>query len=63
MSPGWSIADFGCVAGDEGPALATVTTTIGASALDGEVEVTVVSEEPGVGLGSRVRGHGDRRPG
>ncbi len=63
MSPGWSIADFGCVAGDDGPALATVTTTIGASALDGEVEVTVVTEEPGVGLGSRVAGAATADPG
>ncbi len=63
MSPGWSIADFGCVAGGDGPALATVTTTIGASALDGEVEVTVVSEEPGVGLGSRVAGTETAEPG
>ncbi len=63
MSPGWSIADFGCVAGGDGPALATVTTTIGASALDGDVEVTVVSEEPGVGLGSRVAGTETAEPG
>lgn len=56
LSPGWSIADFGCVAGAEGPALATVTTTVGASALDGDVEVTVVAEEPGVGLGARCAG-------
>ncbi len=63
MSPGWSIADFGCVAGGDGPALATVTTTIGTSALDGEVEVTVVSEEPGVGLGSRVAGTATAEPG
>ena len=53
MNPGWSIADFGCVAHDGG-ALATVTTTVGASALDGDVEVTIVTEEPGVGLGARV---------
>jgi len=63
MSPGWSIADFGCVAADQGPALATVTTTTGASALDGEVEVTVVTEEPGVGLGSRVAGAATADPG
>ena len=49
--------------GGDGPALATVTTTIGASALDGEVEVTVVTEEPGVGLGSRVAGTATAEPG
>ncbi len=55
MSPGWSVADFGCV-GHEGRVRATVTTTVGASDLDGEVEVTIVSEDPGVGLGSRCAG-------
>jgi hypothetical protein len=35
---------------------ATVTTTVGTSDLDGEVEVTIVSEEPGIGLGSRCAG-------
>ncbi len=55
MSPGWSIADFGCV-GHPGRVRATVTATVGASDLDGEVEVTIVSEEPGVGLGARCAG-------
>lgn len=55
MSPGWSISDFGCV-GNGGRVRATVTTTVGTSDLDGEVEVTIVSEEPGVGLGSRCAG-------
>jgi hypothetical protein len=55
MSPGWSIADFGCV-GDAGRVRATVTTTVGTSDLDGEVEVTIVSEDPGVGLGARCAG-------
>ena len=55
MSPGWSIADFGCVGNDE-RVRATVTTTVGTSDLDGKVEVTIVSEEPGVGLGARCAG-------
>ncbi|MCX6396509.1 MAG: hypothetical protein NTV23_08490 [Propionibacteriales bacterium] len=55
MSPGWSIADFGCVA-ERGRTSATVTTTVGTSDLDGPVEVTVISEEPGVGLGARCAG-------
>ena len=55
MSPGWSIADFGCV-GSTGVVRATVTTTVGSSDLDGEVEVTIVSEEPGIGLGARCAG-------
>ncbi len=54
MSPGWSIADFGCVGTDR--VRATVTTTVGTSDLDGEVDVTIVSEEPSVGLGARCAG-------
>lgn len=55
MSPGWTISDFGCVASPE-RAFATVTTTVGTSDLDGPVEVTIVSEDPGVGLGARCAG-------
>jgi hypothetical protein len=55
MSPGWSISDFGCVASAT-KALATVTTTSGSSDLDGPVEVTIVSEDTGVGLGARCAG-------
>jgi hypothetical protein len=55
MSPGWSIADFGCVA-SRVRATATVTTTVGTSDLDGPVEVTIVSEDSGVGLGARCAG-------
>lgn len=55
MSPGWTISDFGCVASPE-RTRATVTTTVGTSDLDGPVEVTVIVEEPGVGLGSRCAG-------
>lgn len=54
MSPGWSIADFGCVV--TGRSGATVTTTVGSSDLDGPVEMTIVSEDPGIGLGARVAG-------
>ncbi len=56
MSPGWSIGDFGCVGAEGRPVRATVTTTVGTSDLDGEVEVTVVSEDPGIGLGARCAG-------
>jgi hypothetical protein len=55
MSPGWSIADFGCVGTGQNPS-ATVTTTAGTSDMDGDVEVTVVTEDPGVGLGARCAG-------
>ena len=52
MSPGWSVADFGCV-GDGSGRSATLTTTVGTSDLDGEVSVCVVLEDAGVGLGAR----------
>ncbi len=56
MSPGWQISDFGVVidrSAERPTALATFTTTTGVSDLDGKVEVTLVAEEPGVGLGAR----------
>lgn len=62
MSPGWSISDFGCVEGS-GRAYATVTTTVGTSDLDGPVEVTVIAEDPGVGLGARCAGTAYDDPG
>ncbi len=62
MSPGWSIADFGCV-GTGDRVRATVTTTVGTSDLDGEVEVTIVSEDPGIGLGARCAGTSYDDPG
>jgi hypothetical protein len=61
MSPGWSIADFGCVSTGSGGA--TVTTTAGSSDLDGDVTMTVVAEDPGNGLGARVAGVADVDPG
>jgi hypothetical protein len=54
MSPGWEVTDFGVVAGDR--ARATVLGVAGTSPLDGPVEVVVVSEEPGTGLGARCAG-------
>lgn len=53
MPPGWSITDFGCVAAPDGEARATMATCAGPSELDGVVEITIVTEEPGVGLGAR----------
>jgi len=54
MSPGWEVTDFGVVGGPR--AQATVTCVAGTSPLDGPVEVVVVSEEPGTGLGARCAG-------
>ena len=55
LGPGWSVSDFAVVASDAG-ARATMTCVSGTSALDGPVDVIVVSEEPGTGLGARVAG-------
>lgn len=53
MAAGWHVSDFGVVRDAVGPR-ATVTGTSGTSVLDGPVDVLVVTEEPGTGLGGRV---------
>lgn len=63
MSPGWHVTDFGVVgASPERPA-ATVACCTGSSDLDGAVEVMVVTEEPGTGLGARCAGTLSSDPG
>ena len=54
VPPGWHVTDFGCVADPRRGATAVFTTCSGPSEKDGVVEVTVVTEEPGVGLGARI---------
>lgn len=54
MGPGWQVTDFGVVVQNESAPRATVSCVSGTSALDGPVDVLVVSEEPGTGLGARV---------
>lgn len=62
MGPGWSVSDFGVV--DDGRAPhATLTCCSGTSRLDGPVDVLVVAEEPGTGLGGRCAGLGVSDPG
>jgi hypothetical protein len=58
MSPGWSVVDFAVVGAASGAheARATLTCSAGTSALDGPVDVFVVSEESGTGLGARCAG-------
>lgn len=58
MSPGWAVTDFGVVASTDpdGIAAGTVTCSSGTSELDGPVDVFVVAEEAGVGLGARCAG-------
>jgi len=55
LSPGWRVTDFAAV-GERGDGCAAMTCVSGTSELDGPVDVLVVSEEPGTGLGSRVAG-------
>ena len=64
LSPGWSISDLAAVT--EGDRVrGTLTCVTGTSELDGPVDVLVVTEEPGTGLGARVAGtrHADPDPG
>jgi len=61
MSPGWSVTDF-AVAADE-RTWATATCVSGPSELDGPVDVFVVAEEPGTGLGARCAGIASSDPG
>lgn len=56
MSPGWSVTDFAAVGDRPGRVTATLTCTSGTSELDGPVDVLVVAEEAGVGLGARCAG-------
>ncbi len=56
LPPNWTVADFGCVAASDGEGRASFSTCSGPSDPDGVVEVSVVSEEPGVGLGARCSG-------
>ncbi len=63
MSPGWHVTDFGVVGGGTGPVEATVTCCSGTSELDGTVDVIVVTEEPGTGIGARCAGTRGAHPG
>lgn len=62
MSPGWTVSDFAVVS-EAGRGRATLTCSSGTSALDGPVDVFVVSEESGVGLGARCAGTAHLDPG
>lgn len=53
--PGWQVTGFACV-GEEGSPVATLACSTGMSPADGVVDVLVVSEEAGTGLGARVAG-------
>jgi hypothetical protein len=63
MTPGWTVTDFGTVSRPEQDGRASFITCSGPSDADGVVELTVISEEPGVGLGARCAGLTHSDPG
>ena len=66
LSPGWRITDVAAVGGwDDVPTHASLTCVSGTSRLDGPVDVLLVVEEAGTGLGARCAGllHDDPGPG
>lgn len=63
MSPGWTVTDFAVVCDRPGSAWATMTCCSGTSELDGPVDVLVIAEEPGTGLGARCAGTPHDDPG
>lgn len=63
LAPGWTITDFGCVSAPGQDAHASMLSCRGMSDADGLVELTLVSEEPGVGLGARCAGTDHTDPG
>jgi hypothetical protein len=63
MSPGWHVTDFAVVGDRPDRARATMTCCSGTSELDGPVDVLVVAEEAGTGLGARCAGTRHDDPG
>jgi hypothetical protein len=63
MPSGWSITDFGAVRSSTPHARATFVSCSGMTSTDGVVSLTVVTEEPGTGLGARVSGVVHEDPG
>lgn len=63
LGPGWTVTDFAAVAPAPGRATASMTCTSGTSALDGPVDVLVIAEEAGTGLGARCAGIRNTDPG
>ena len=62
LGPGWHVSGFGVVGEEGSGAHATVTVCSGTSAVDGPVDVLVVTEEPGTGVGARVARLGSETP-
>ncbi len=62
VAAGWRVSDFALVADARG-AHATMTCCSGSSELDGPVDLVVVTEEPGIGVGARCAGLTGADPG
>lgn len=56
LPDGWQVTDFGVVGLEGSAPQAAYVTTSGPSVLDGAVDLTVITEEPGVGLAARAGG-------
>lgn len=56
MTPGWRVSDFAVVTDGPDRPRASMTCSSGSSEHDGPVDLLVVSEEPGTGLGARCAG-------
>ncbi|MFT4008463.1 MAG: hypothetical protein QM655_00315 [Nocardioidaceae bacterium] len=63
LGGGWAVADFGVVTRQDQPARATFATCAGTTDADGVLEISIVTEEPGVGLGARCAGLSRTDPG
>lgn len=63
MGPGWAVSDFAVTTSEAARPVATLTCVSGTSELDGPVDVIVVAEEPGTGLGARCAGLPGNDPG
>jgi hypothetical protein len=62
LRPGWSVVDFGVASNGRGPG-ATLTAVSGPSEVDGPVDLLVIAEEAGVGLGAQFAGTPGPDPG
>lgn len=63
LPDGWHVTDFGVVGLEGSTAQAAYVSCAGPSELDGVVELTVLTEEPGVGLAARCGGVRHSDPG
>ncbi|MGL5808743.1 MAG: DUF6758 family protein [Nocardioides sp.] len=63
LAPGWQLTDFAVVGAAPERARATLTCCSGSTDQDGPVDVVVVTEEVGTGLGARCAGLTESDPG